>query len=938
MITGDAVVKALFMGGVALGVGRLYISTRSRGPAKIDVELYSMFANSTAEFPDLLPEIQRSQFSNTPLIHRRPVKNHSHGSSAASRSSASLFCDRFASSIGLVPYFVQCSRSDQRIGRLGSRSIYWGKDLIASVCEYAPPKHSMITMIDVDYYVDMPGMLAEEFRPTVLYTFNPTAAASNDESNDYSYTFNKKNELIYNVSGGGRYKHKIWDYNIDNVVVKKKFLGIPYLVAVYAVDRRNVSSDHDLVCLTPLRRWRGIFALVGNLLEGNELKRIEPVEGDFIRMKIQREDGLYTSTGMVGRYASTTIRSEHDDAIRVTAETSKLKLSQATVLSYIEGDTTKDRKAEAAALVKYFRETTPSVRLSEAHICPVSEAVRSYDYGVDSYDPEAKETLTAFMSPIINGAFAPLATLANEEKCIKGRITDFARPKGSLVMTEFLDKAMREFCELLLPEAYAMEPVSIDEVYERQGRPSQRAILDRSLVEDPQRIVKMFIKKEAYGAPKEPRPISTINGADKREYSRFIYTIADHIKTMDWYAFGKTPADIAKRVTEVLRAASSAVNTDFSRFDGRMTEILRSLERMVLIRAFRREYTGEVSELHASQFNQPAVGRFGTRYNTGYARGSGSPETAAFNSLVNAFVAYLTFRMTRENGGFITPTEAWNRLGLYGGDDGLTANVHPDKYMKASDMVGLKLDVELIERGREGITFLARMYGPHVWYGDTNSCCDLPRQLSKLHTTVSLPPNVTPIEKLLEKARAFYLTDANTPVLGPLVSKIVSLHGEILMTTKTKLMRAWNSDLDVEVQYPNVEAEWMQDYAARALGDLGFDFELFERWLGTTKQLKSFLEMPLFMLTQPPALKDGMIINGLYEEPSAVKKQGTSVGVTKSKQKTSKNKLSRSKSRKPANNGQKHLQKTRSKERKSLRRRSTGRAARSRTATSPTSD
>jgi len=716
-------------------------------------------------------------------------------------------------------------------------------------------------MIDVDYYIDMPSYLADEFKPTILYTFQPEAVAR-DDGGEYSYTFNAKNEVIYNVSGGGSYNHEVWNYNCDHILVTKRFLGFPWRVAAYNVDRRRAGPDHELVCLTPLRRWTGPFAFLGAWLGGRELERLQPVEGEFLRMKVQRDDGVYVSTGEINRYAAATIGVKYDDAIAISSKTTTVKLSLPTVLAYIPGDNLVERKVQASALLNYHRNRNPALKPSEAFVFPVKEAVRNYDYGVESFDPDAKQTLTAFMSPLIHGAFAPLASRANEEKCVSGRITQFATKKGELRLTEFLDRTMREFCELLLPAAHTMEPTTIDEVYARQARPSQQRILDESLTgAEPERKVKMFMKKEAYGEPKEPRPISTINGVDKREYSRYLYPIADLIKTCDWYAFGKTPKDIAQRVTEVLDGANSAVNTDFSRFDGRVSELLRILERMLLVRAFRTEYTRDVTELHNSQFTQSAIGTFGTRYNTGYARASGSPETAAFNSIANAYVAYLTFRMTREGGAFIAPEVAWKRLGIYGGDDGLTADVDPSKYSRAAGMLGLKLDVELINRGDEGITFLSRMYGPHVWYGDANSCCDLPRQLAKLHTTVSLPPNVTPLEKLLEKARAFFLTDAKTPILGELVTKIVTLHGPIAMDKKTANIRAWNSDTPREVQYPNQNDGWMDAYAVRALEPFGFDFELFHGWLNSVTSVEQTLTPPLCAEPKRPKNSDTIIVD-----------------------------------------------------------------------------
>jgi len=833
-------------------------------------DFVSFVASATAETPADLPEFQRSQFTATPLILRKPIKDHTHGVSASLRSSASNFMEDFARNLALKPYFIQCSRADQRLGRAGSRSLFWAKDLTAKVSALNIPKDSISTLVDVDYYMDMPSFLINNFNTTLLYSFQPDEVSK--IADEYSYTFNQNNEVTYTVTGGGQYTHKVWNYGTDHVLVAKKFLGFPYKVAAYLVDKRNVGPDHDLVLLTPLRRWTGIFAIFGYLLDGRELKRLAPAKGGFLRMKSQRSDGMYVSTGIPGAYARATIRSDYDDAIAIAVNTTKTHLQLPTVLSYIGDGELVDRKVAASALLAYHRGIAPVVNPQEAIVFPVESAVRNYDYGVRSFNPEAKTTLMAYMNPIIHGAFAPLQTASNEEACIEGRITKLVRKPGELTMTEFLNRVMNEFVDLFLPEKHMMEPTDLDEVYERQHRPTQRRILDASMPNEPDRIIKSFVKKEAYQEPKEPRPISTINGVDKRDYSTFIYPLADYIKTMDWYAFGKTPVKVAERVTQVLSDAATAVNTDFSRFDGRVSELLRDLERRILIAAFKSCYAYVISELHSSQFNQPAIGAMGTRYNTGYARASGSPETAAFNSIANAFVAYLTFRMTRICGGFISPQEAWRRLGIYGGDDGLTADVDPSLYTKASDLLGLKLDVELITRGCEGITFLSRKYGPHVWYGDANSCCDLPRQLTKFHTTVQLPPNVTPLEKLLEKARAFFLTDKNTPILGELVSKITSIHGsDIEMKDSTVRIRSWNSLFPKEVQYPNDDQGWMESYSEHSLGKFGFDFELFRKWLKSVTCLDDFLTPPLCAEPKEPELKATMVVDEDIKEPERKK-------------------------------------------------------------------
>lgn len=814
------------------------------------------------------PLLMRSTFNRVPMIPIKPSKFHTHPVSAALRTTGSNFIERVAEDLGRTPFFYQCSAADQRRCREGSRKHFWVKDLTVRAAPLALAEHHVLALVDVDYYIDMPSMLVDEFRPTLLYTFQPERVARSTD--EYSYTFDKHSRLTYRHSGGGTYTHDVWNYGMDNVIINKPGslwrFSLPE-VASYLVDKRNVGTDHEVVALTPLMKWSWPASIVARRhLSGNVLERLHVVQGDFTRMFVQRADGLYVSTGQVDSFSECTVPVPFDEAIAAVVRTNTVKLSLPTVLAYVTGTDLAKRKAEASVLLLYHRLKTKGGLPPTAY--PVEKSVREYDFGVAEHIPSDKQNLVPFMSPFIHGAFTPANNLASEAKCVSGRITGFAQRSKSIQITGFLDRVMREFAEHLLPNAHCLHPLTIDDVYERQGRPSQRQILDRSMFEDPDREVKMFMKKEAYSGVKDPRPISQINGADKREYSAFIYAMAEVIKLSRWYAFGVSPVLIATRVADVLSEAGMCVNTDFSRFDGRVSPVLRELERIVLMRGFDPIYADQLCDLHTSQFNQPAVGRFGTRYHTGTARASGSPETAAFNSLANAFVAYLTFRSTKQFGAFIGRDEAWARLGIYGGDDGLTADVSTEMYVSCARSVGLVLDVEEVQRGSFGVKFLARIYGPNVWHGDRNSCCDLPRQLSKFHTTVSLPPNVTSEAKLLEKVRAFVQTDANTPVLGEYASRVISVVGVDRVFSTRDNIRIWNSDLQLELQYPNQDSGWMNEYAIDSLGEFDFDFTTFRTWLAGTQTIGDLLNPPLCAVPKVASAEVEVIVDGDLLTPS----------------------------------------------------------------------
>jgi len=206
------------------------------------------------------------------------------------------------------------------------------------------------------------------------------------------------------------------------------------------------------------------------------------------------------------------------------------------------------------------------------------------------------------------------------------------------------------------------------------------------------------------------------------------------------------------------------------------------------------------------------------------------------------------------DGVFLEASEAYARLGVYGGDDGLTAMVAPLVYKRAASTVGQELTVEPVVRGKLGVKFLARVYGPDVWFGDLNNCCDLPRLLSKIHVTVNLPSNITPQMKLLEKVRSYVLSDENTPIVGTFCKAVIALHGtEFKIIPGTEPMRTWLSRYDKKDQYPNVPAEWMLSYAELSLPD--FDYKRFNAWAAAATSYDYLLKPPMF--TPPPLLTLG---------------------------------------------------------------------------------
>jgi len=810
------------------------------------------------------PETVRSAFTDLEWSAFEPVRNHTHPAAAADRSTATTFISRFAAVLGSTAYFIQRSRADERAGRVGSRDYYWMKDITTQPAPMKIPANPLVALVDVDQYMDIPTFLSDHVHPTILYTFQPTAVARIDSN--YSFTFNDKDEVMYNVAGGAYYQHKVWNYSTDCILVAKTLFGIPYRAATYIVDRRMTSPDHELVFLNPIGSWGVVGSVLAtSWLSSATLKHLKVATREgFLRLQLNSQEGVKMSTGRPGSYAAATVPIVVDDTISTVARTSKYDLTMPQVTSFVEGD-----KITGAVLLDYHRVVPKSVKPDV--VCPIPDSVRRYQFNPANFEADAKASMVAFMTPMVHGAFVPDQSQNNELACIEERVVN-VRPK-TLPLTPFLIKVMEEFLVRMVPEdvKHTLDPVDDDEVLDRQNRPTQRRVLAMSEVVSPDRKVSMFMKKEAYQDVKPPRPISQINGVDKREYSKIMYSFTLYAKRFPWHAFGQTPRAIASRVVSVCERAVMVTNTDFSKFDGHGSNVMRELEKMLLLRLFRVQYHETILDLHRSQYGLRAYGTFGMRYETHYSRASGSPETSIFNTLINAFVAFVALRKTMVGGIYKDADEAFQGLGIYGGDDGLTGDVDPSSYRRAASSIGQELTVQPVSRGELGVKFLARVYSPDVWFGEHNSCCDVLRQVSKLHVTVRLPSNVTPIEKLLEKVRCLALSDVNTPIVGEFCQAILKIHGgEIKASDKTAVVSTWLSHFEKSTQYLNEPSEWMVAYVEKEMPL--FDYKKFKTWVSQADTYDKLLAPPMFMEKPPanpgkPVVVDGQVVAPVTQPP-----------------------------------------------------------------------
>jgi len=821
------------------------------------------------------PDTIRRAFRNTPIPKANPQESHSHPLSAAMRAVGRIFSANVIASSGRTPYFSQMSKSDQDRGARGDRTMYWGKDVSAEPRRDPLLATDVPIHVHVDYYQEMPELLYKDPRPRMLVTLSPTTAG--DTLENYSYHFDGK-ELVYKSTGGANFKHELWNYGSDHFTVRG-WNGWSPTCTVYLVERRNIGTNDAVVLLAPIRTYTGFAAYLESFLSTEKLSKFDPSRKiwngkewenytvfDVVKNTSSTTTEHLRTVGQSGAYSSLTMPVKEFDRLHNATSLFAGKVSPSTVKQFT------GKNVNAELLTNYIRAAARSYGQPPV-VYPVTHGVRHYTYaGPDLQDSKTK--LKPFMCPLVPGAFAPLDTRENEQAGVDGRIKDVKpphiEPSGHQMQT------LVEFVEFIAATVgrRSLFPVDSAEVSRRQPRATQQRILaEAEMCIESERFVKSFVKAEAYQGPNDPRLISTVGPFDKLEYSRYIYAFSDAFK-FSWYAFGKTPVDIAARVADICQEADTVVNTDLSRFDGRVSNLLRELEKMVVLACFDESCHAGLIAAMESQLSCRAVTRLGVKYDTGQSRLSGSPETSVFNTLANAYMAYLALRTLGQD-----PATAYEGLGIYGGDDGLTAwpaEAPVSTYVAAVASVGQKLTVDQTVRHDVGVNFLSRFYGPDVWTGSPNSMCDFYRQAAKFHTSHNLPSNVSPLTKLVEKCRSLALTDGNTPILGFFALRVLQLTncwnaprvGAAYEKIADLRLASWWAQYEESVQFPNEEQPWMMDLIQQQFEDkeINFDPEAFVKYVCAQTDPLKLLECPVISDKPYPVPRNNVMEAEVPEE------------------------------------------------------------------------
>jgi len=825
----------------------------------------------------------RGEFRNLKITRTKPTKSsNAHARAAAQRTDARKAILNYCASIGRTPYFYQLSNNDQRHGFAGSRSYYWAKDMDVIVQADEIEDHHVLVLIDVDMHIDMNQFIIDHPNNLILmFTITPVAVAEED-SDDASFSFNADNEMKYTVNGGSEFVHRIWNWSKDNLIISglsSDFIPQPVVVSTL-VDHISISKHKSIVLLTTNAHWKGVIGTVmaSLSLSGSPLKRLSVVVPgtQFTRLRVKHIGGTRISTSVVDNTLCATIPESLDNALSLQAIERSFDVASVKRCR-VDGD--EIEHAKSILLKTYFKEMVGRIHDPDM----VAETISTGDVYelLTNNDPVKVPIMNPFMNPLLAGAKIPSKGINSEIHSIRDRVE---KPKNTMIAKPWMYDRMDEFIKLCLgSDAGKLTPVDIEAVLEKQNKPTQRHIIARAQgYAEAKNNISAFLKAESYGKYGAPRNISTMDPKLKLDYSMIQYSLAAVLKTHPWYAFGKQNGDIAKRVSDICVDVDEVVNTDFAKFDGHVNNIIREFEQKLLVAAFAPEFTDRVIESHKQQQDCKARTSSGVKYNSEKTRGSGSPETSTHNTVVNAFIAYCALRSTRKaNGQFKSPQEAFDELGIYGGDDGLSKNIQPSNYIKTAAMFGQVLTLDTAKRPtfqgnpRENevpVTFLSRVYSPEVWQGDTSSCCSLERTLLKFHLTPARGQMTDEqcTQKLIEKCVAYELTDANTPVIGDFIAKTKEINNDYenqkkeLLEESDKNKLTWNAvSSDLDKQYPNQNcSSWMSSQIPE-----GLNYDTFLEALDECKTMEDLKSLPKCSTPKHVEVTESMVVNGDIVHP-----------------------------------------------------------------------
>lgn len=708
---------------------------------------------------------------------RRATEN-GHGICGAVRDAARLAIENAVMELGLR--VVEISPAARNNPDAAIHQHYAVGDLHRDIQSADLSGGSVLMCIDVDYYARNPTILLGHNAPVVLHTFNPVHVSGMDGDTPFTIT---NNVVDFAVSGGGAWKHRVWDWTISGEFLKtemstnwwKAILSL-FGVRKYITHKVHHSRpwddcpDRAMVWLLPQYTYWSIAWLPSDL-NVRTLQYVEyadKLHAGWNRLNSIGIDGdanaLAVSIGREGETTSIRVRRDVFETIMA------LKSSQSVTSRLLS---LKVNDPVVRAMLNAYHEGRESI-LPEAPLITKSSAVKvHWPHAAEMEMPEI--SYRAYSSPLVSDCnmVPQIKRWEAASQTIDQRVTFVANNK---VPSDMIRNYANEFVKIIVPVAGIGAPYSLESTKELLDKPGQilavRAIWDTLDIEA-RRLIEAFMKNEP--TMKAGRLISSFPDARfLLQFSSFTLAFRDRVlhseENKHWFCPGKTPIELSNAVCDYVRSVEGVIEGDYSNFDGSVSNwAMRYVMNAVYHRYFNVEYHKQLKQYTSAIITSPArMKRFCFSYDAGVGVKSGSPTTCDLNSVLNGFVMYAAVRKTDPT---MTPIEAFQHIGLAFGDDSLFNKRYQKNFNRIADDIGLKLKVEVCTR-ETGVNFLARVFPDP--YTTNTSFQDPLRTWRKLHLT-SRDPNVPIDDAALDRLDGYRTTDPLTPVTSNYVNMMTRL-------------------------------------------------------------------------------------------------------------------------------------------------------------------
>jgi len=557
------------------------------------------------------------------------------------------------------------------------------------------------------------------------------------------------------------------------------------------------------------------------------LTQAEKVESQNSAKAVEADDSLMTLVTVLGSYDYYELN--HHDFVEMTTR-KKLALSDCRV------QFNQQVHAQRATICEMIQDLY-DVQIEDMVYLTL------YDRGNNGCCPyDSPNTLTPLMRPLVEVPVAPVLSMDNEIAATNARLLDISAPPDStpsLALRDIIHEYVKLTCQhhTAITGAEYLKPVPLEEVLLRQDTEAKRKSVRDSILADVRpRPGHVFTKKENDGGEAgeikaEPRLItSQQHDHTKAPYLGYIYAIKEMMKTLPFVIVGYTIPEIEAKIRDICARSEdgTAFEGDLSRMDGRKGLASRILWGAMLDEKFEGEDKAKVQECHEHVIGMMTVSKTGVKVNTGFAQGSGMPDTTDHNSYENGLLMYSAKRLE----GVSIP-DAWHWLCTcvgVSGDDSFGVNLGADSYNAAVLQNGHKPKYKGVGR-EDPFCFLGRVYGPGPIYvkDEVNSIQNPERSLIKL---VSTPHKFTTIKQrrrfLFEKFCASKTSDPNTPHTSIIADCVIRAgraeYGWEFFRNVKELNYNVRSDGDDDSSYSNdVSGGWADELIRRIWQEVDFD-------------------------------------------------------------------------------------------------------------------